>query len=82
MKWVIAGRLTRPNSRTPSKMDAIEKPAEAKPPIDEVVRQFLEDMKAAALYAQDHVVHLCAFRVTGESAIRRRGGGSITELSL
>ena len=31
-------------------MDAIEKPAtEARPPVEEVVRRFLEDMKAAAL---------------------------------
>jgi hypothetical protein len=77
-------------------MDAIEKPAEAKPPVEEVVRTFLEDMKAAvlqrfpavgkgeqlrlgtdslagsALHAQEHVVHLCVFRVDRETAPRRR----------
>jgi hypothetical protein len=76
-------------------MDAIETPAEARPPVEEVVRQFLEDMKAAALqrfravgkgeqlrlesetlaggalYAQDHVVHLCAFQVEKDSVPRR-----------
>ena len=30
-------------------MDAIEKPADAPAPVEEVVRKFLEDMKAAAI---------------------------------
>jgi len=78
----LMGRLVRSYA-----MDAIERPADAKPPVEEVVRAFLQDMKSAALrsfpavgkgeqlrlesealaggalYAQDHVVHLCAFRV-------------------
>jgi hypothetical protein len=76
-------------------MDAIETPADAKPPVEEVVRKFLEDMKAAALerfpavgkgeqlrlegeclygsalYAEDHVVHMCGFRVEKDSAPHR-----------
>jgi hypothetical protein len=77
-------------------MDAIESPVEANLPVDAAVRQFLEDMKAAALqrfravgkgeqlrletdtltgsalYAQEHILHLCAFRVDKDAA--RRGG--------
>ena len=75
-------------------MDAIEAPQrDAKPPVEAVVRKFLDDMQAAALerfpalgegedlriesdelaggalFADNRVVHLCAFQI-GKKAAR------------